>query len=326
MFKMRAGMRACLAIVALGAAGLACSAPVASRNLTPTETLTIDLSQAATQALTEAPTQPPTTQPSGPDVVPQGPTATAGASPTPQPSQPPSPTASGPTATPPTGVGQADYENISFLFAYSISDKWEVKTIPSDPTGGGVDAWRVATHYEFTFPAYPVSDQYQAARIMIFPVSAWGNNYNPEAEKRIPALQKLLQDKPTTFGDNEEIPVLPVFNAKQVFRAHVAYLDFKNGSGVRFITQYDQAPIPINNGELFYTFQGLTSDGQYNVAAIFPISHPSLPADGSNNAVVGSDFLTYLSTTVQSLEAQKDGSFTPDLSTLDLMMQSLQVK
>lgn len=321
MFTMQTGPRKwVIAALALGLSALACSAPAASGQTTPTEAAT-----AALVATTEAPTSAPaaTTPASGPDVIPQGPTATAGASPTPQPTAAPA----GPTDTPPTGGGQAQYQNISFYFLYSVSSKWEVKTVPSDPTGNGVDAWRVATHYEFTFPDYPVSDQYQAARIMVFPTSAWANNYNPEVEKRIPELQHLLQYKQTTFGDNEEIPVVPVFNAKQVFRAHVAYLDFKSGSGIRFITQYDQAPIPINNGELFYTFQGVTADAKYNIAAFFPISHPSLPADSSNAPqVIGSDFLAYLATTTQALEAQKDSSFTPDLAALDQMMQSLEIK
>lgn len=236
-----------------------------------------------------------------------------------------------PSITPPpvpqTGGGTAEWEDISFFFPYSLVSKWEVATVPSDPTDTGMpDTWRVATHDEFTFPDYPIANEYQPARILIFPVSAW-QNYNPESEKRIPALQKLLIDRPTSFGPDEIIPVLPVFNAAQIIKTHVAYLAFQNGTGVRFVTQYDQAPMPINNKELFYTFQGLTTDGKYYVSAFFPITHPSLPADSSDAAsVVGSDFVSYLSQTTQTLEGALDSSFTPDLATLDQIMQSLKVK
>lgn len=161
---------------------------------------------------------------------------------------------------------------------------------------------------------------------MIFAVSAW-QNYNPEAEKRIQALQQLLKDKPATFGAHDTIPVLPVFNAVQVFRAHVSYINFQNGSGVRFITQYDQAPIPINNAELFYAFQGLTSDGNYYVAAFFPTTLARLPADGSNaGSVIGEDFVSYLDNTIKTLEGAASDSFSPTINTLDTMIQSLKVK
>ena len=44
--------------------------------------------------------------------------------------------------------------------------------------------------------------------------------------------------------------------------SQVQYLDFKNGTGVRYLTQFDQGILPINNYELVYTYQGLTSDGK----------------------------------------------------------------
>jgi hypothetical protein len=316
MFENRSRRRAWITTaLALGVAVLACSAPAAGGE---TPTATLDVASPTVEAPTSAPQESPT---SAASPVPQGPTATAGASPT----TPPTAVPAGPTSTPPTGGGTADYEGISFFFAYAISSKWNVEVIPSQ-VPGGPENWLIATHYKFTFPSYPVANTTQPARIMIFPVSAW-QNYNPEAVNRIGKLQKMLTDKPTTFSDTEGIPVLPVFNAAQVFRAHVSYMTFQNGSGVRFITQYDQAPIPINNGEMFYTFQGVTSDGKYYVAAFFPIAHPSLPADGSNaEAVIGGDFIAYKDGIVQTLEAAKDSSFTPDLATLDYMMGSLRVK
>ncbi|MEO8354588.1 MAG: hypothetical protein ABI621_01610 [Chloroflexota bacterium] len=39
-------------------------------------------------------------------------------------------------------------------------------------------------------------------------------------------------------------------------------INFQNGRGIRFLTQYAQYPAPINNHELFYHFQGLTNDGK----------------------------------------------------------------
>ena len=74
-------------------------------------------------------------------------------------------------------------------------------------------------------------------------------------------------------------------------------------------------------------FQGLTSDGKYNVAAFFPITHPSLPADDKNaETVIGADFIAYRDATVKALNDAADSSFSPEIATFDRMLQSLKVK
>ena len=101
------------------------------------------------------------------------------------------------------------------------------------------------------------------------------------------------------------------------------YVDFQNGSGVRFVTQYAQARVTLNNYEMFYTYQGLTSDGAYYVAAILPVSHPTLAAEAESIDEV--EFGTYLDETVARLDAQAGASFTPDLGLLDALFRSLEV-
>ena len=236
------------------------------------------------------------------------------------------PTASNTQSHADLGV-KAEWQGITFDLPTSMGKQWLGKTVAADPTNSDApEIWLIAAHEEITFLDYPARNQYQPARILIFAVTDW-QNYNPEAVKRIQALTQLLKDKPTSFGAQDAIPVLPVFNAAQVFRARIGYFNFQNGSGVRFITQYDQGPIPINNSELFYTYQGLTTDGKYYVAAFFPITYATLPADNSNaSTVVGPDFQAYLDETTKTLDAASDDSFSPAIGTLDKTLQSLKVK
>jgi hypothetical protein len=115
----------------------------------------------------------------------------------------------------------------------------------------------------------------------------------------------------------------------QVVYAQVQYLDFKNGQGVRFLTQFDQAPIPINNYELIYTFQGLTSDGKYYIAVVLPVTHPELPATqqvSEQQADEMNDFPAYLAKTTAWLGQQPGSSFTPDLAMLDALIKTIEVK
>jgi len=138
-------------------------------------------------------------------------------------------------------------------------------------------------------------------------------------------LQALLQ----TRQAGARMPFLPIFNESQAMHAQVQYLDFKNGEGVRFLTQYNQGPVPINNFTLIYTFQGLTSDGKYYVAAVLPVTHSELPATqqiSEQQAAEVNDFPTYLVKTVNWLNQEPSGSFTPDLAKLDALIQSIEVK
>jgi hypothetical protein len=98
---------------------------------------------------------------------------------------------------------------------------------------------------------------------------------------------------------------------------------------VRYLTQFDQAPLPINSYELIYTFQGLTGDGRYYIAAVLPVTHPELPAGqqvGAEQAAGLDDFPAYLAKTVAGLDGQPAGSFTPGLTNLDALIGSIEIK
>ncbi|MGD8404965.1 MAG: hypothetical protein PVJ21_14990 [Anaerolineales bacterium] len=186
--------------------------------------------------------------------------------------------------------------------------------------------WGVMPQYtQLTLQGYPTPDHLLKPQIFVFPVD--GLSINETANGNVLSLQTLLQTQ--QIGDS--LPYLPLYNAAQVMHAKVEYLDFKNGHGVRYLTQFDQAILPINNHELHYTFQGLTGDGKYYVAAVLPVNLPELPADESvdlNNPPQDfvEDFPTYLSDTVNMIGGQPAGAFTPDLGALDAMIASLEIK
>ena len=119
-----------------------------------------------------------------------------------------------------------------------------------------------------------------------------------------------------------------MFNATQTFHAQVQYLKFHGGQGIRYITQLDQAYLPVNNLEVIYTFQGLTDDGQYYISAILPITNGALPNSDQVTADMQSqlnDPATYYQGMAQSLNAAKAQDFSPNLSLLDAMLQSLEI-
>ncbi|MDO9120323.1 MAG: hypothetical protein Q7U31_00960, partial [Anaerolineaceae bacterium] len=126
----------------------------------------------------------------------------------------------------------------------------------------------------------------------------------------------------------------------QVFKAQVKYLDFQNGQGVRFLTEYAQYYAPVNNDDLFYAYQGITDDGKYWVSAILPINAAYLQAaydsvnvpDGgipapalNDNPNYSAEMDAYYPLMLNLLNTTPDASFTPGLDCLDQYIQSLQI-
>lgn len=185
--------------------------------------------------------------------------------------------------------------------------------------------WEVMPkHTVLTLQGYPVSGHLMKPQIFIYPVGQLG--INEAAGGVATSLKALLASQQV----DEAMPYLPPYNAAQVMHAQVKFLDFKNGKGVRFLTQYDQGILPLNNHEILYTFQGLTSDGKTYIAVVLPINLTGLPADENDTANLPDDFVEsfpkYLADAVEMVEKQPASAFTPDLSALDALIQSSEVK
>jgi len=260
------------------------------------------------------PAEIPSPSPTAPSAGPTQPAAEA--------TQPPQ----GTEPVSPTGV-EVTCANVHFWFDPSLASGVTCETIPAVPETGDVSPWEVGPeHIRITFEGYVLPQTFHEARIYVYPVAEY-ESLQVQAAQLVAELQALLEARPQTF--EETIPFLPPFNAAQLFRTQIRYVDFQDGTGVRFLTLYGQAMRVINNDELFYTFQGLTQDGAFYVAVVLPVSHPSLPEDGEippdQLDTFAETFEAYLETSEQSLEAEPPASFTPDLGPLDAMIQSLEV-
>jgi len=220
----------------------------------------------------------------------------------------------------PGGNEPSTFGDISITSAISgsISSAKVPSSLETDPF------WGLPEHEELLFNAYPVENDMYEPVIHIFPVDAYRAG-SEDADQVITALEQLLKDRPANPGD--DLPFIPIWNAGSLGTAKFAYLDFQNGSGIRYITQYAQAAWPFNNQSMFYTFQGLTRDGEYYISAILPVSHASL--DEYDNFKPADDFYTNAQTLLADqlgqLNANSEDSFVPSIKELDAMLQSLLI-
>ena len=228
----------------------------------------------------------------------------------------------------PTQVPDVSYEGINFSYDDSIASDVAVENVPANPPDEmNTPLWEVGpAHVIFYLNGYPLSGTFHNPQIIIYPVEEF-KQMNEGAANTIDALQQYLAYG-TTEGNS--LPFLPPFNACQVMHSNVLKMDFQNGTGVRYLTMYGQWIPPANNKDLFYTFQGITSDGMYYIAAILPVSHPNLPSDDSLpsgvDAAGWADMAEeYIANQAEMLNTQAANSFTPDLGLLDELIQSLLV-
>jgi hypothetical protein len=227
-----------------------------------------------------------------------------------------------PTPTQPLNDTPAD-----IILDYSaVAQSVTAETVEAVSAGAGGGANEVMPQYRrLTLEGYPTSNPIYQPQIFIFPAGELAAA-NQTAGKTAADLETLLQ----TQQAGEQMPFLPLaFSSIQAMDAQVQYLDFKNGKGVRFLTQFNNGMAPINNAGLIYTFQGLTSDGKYYVSAVLPVTSPELSADtafSEQEAKAGPEYRDYLTKTVAMLNQQPAGTFTPDLAKLDALIQSIEVR
>lgn len=224
------------------------------------------------------------------------------------------------------------YENVAFVIPNGMASGANPEKMTAVDTNSGAP-WEIApTHLRFTLTGYQLQGKFFEPQIYVYPADEYAQ-VNSNAGEQIGRLKKAAAGSPLL---KETLPNVPFFNAAHIIAANIKLLNFQNGNGVRELTQYDQYPAPINNHELFYHFEGLTSDGKYYVIAILPITAPILAEDEKPESPVpaggvpipantGPNEVYYISVT-QKLNGLSPDNYTPSLNALDALVQTILVK
>ena len=248
-----------------------------------------------------------------------------------------------PSNTPPAiaGVDISDM-GTSFIYPFGLANGTQNEFVPQSSSDM---IWKSPAHAQFTLQGYPLQNTTYQPQLKIYSADQYAQ-MSDQSKLIIERLQNILQTQtfspqpvPDMFVTNrpqEELPFLPIQGAGQVLHVQEKFLSFQNGSGIRYITQLSQAAFPlINKQDLFYTFQGLTSDGQYYVSVIMPVNLPYLAADYGPDAYLHptdvqspGKYPEYLQIMVEKLnqpEGEGTNPYAPSLASLDTLVQSLLV-
>jgi hypothetical protein len=218
---------------------------------------------------------------------------------------------------------------VSFYLDPSIGTSYTCETIPE---ANEPDAPYFAINPQYTaitIQGYPLGEgTFFDAHINVYPFGRL-REMIPGANDDYSYLQRLLSGE---LPGEMALPFLPYFNAAQLFHTQYAILTFHNGSGIRYLTEFAQNAAAVNNEDLTYTFQGVTSDGQYWISALLPVNHPMLPANSLNppNGQSWEDFSNnygpYIADMQLQLDSQSWDSYTPRLGMLDDLIWSITIQ
>lgn len=224
--------------------------------------------------------------------------------------------------------------NISFVIPTVIGSGAQAEFIDAVPPSNDMPWWEIGPAYNrYLIQNYPLAGTFHEPRIFVYPVSEYVQMV-PDVGGIVDELKTIINSPNAPIPEN--LPFLPAFNAAQTFHSNEQVIQFQNGTGLRFLTQYAQAPYPVNNNSLFYTFQGITSDGAFYVSAILPINAAFLSADGNPETPLPADGIPFdwenFENTPQHFELAKQklnttdpNAFSPSLTSLDTLIQSIKI-
>lgn len=188
----------------------------------------------------------------------------------------------------------------------------------------------------------PIYAENRVAQVMVFRMSdfpGYGDDSPNGFVNQSQALTSLLQSGVDAarciqpLMDYESaLPFLPWTNSKQAFCAQPKVIEFASGKGIRYLTYYAQDPSPALENQIFYTFQGITDDGQFYISAFFPIQTGVFPTEPHACPQCGDptynpfeEWTATLTEQLNQLNVQAEDRFSPALNVLDELVQSIRV-
>jgi len=216
-------------------------------------------------------------------------------------------------------------EGLVFKLPIEVAESATVSAVlPDDPAESWLD-FALPERRVINFSGYNIQNHFHTPVIYIYPLQKL-IDAGQYGETMATMLQALLDDSSIDLQMDADLPFLPPFNAAQVFHVLEKRLESEHGRGIRYLTLYSQAIVGVTSYEIFYTYQGLSVDGRYYIAAVLPINSSLLPdAQLSNDELdqIVDEYSDYIEGMTETVRAENGGVLTPSLEALDAMMMSL---
>lgn len=227
------------------------------------------------------------------------------------------------------------YESVSLILPTELASGHNSRQIER-AAGEDVPTWgQTPGHIEITLEGYLLQGKLHEAQLYVYPALEYAQLV-PAAFESMHRIRNAMNVSGAV--SLEQLPAVPFFNATPIFASNYQTISFQNGSGIRFLTEYAQYFAPVNNHELVYQFQGFSADGETYIIAIFPLTAPVLAETSDAGAPLppggipypdvndaNADWPGYYASITDLLNATSPEAFTPSITQLDRLIQSMQI-
>lgn len=240
-----------------------------------------------------------------------------------------------PTQTPFPGI-QVSYDKISLVIPPTMASGISGNIVPRIEANDS--PWgEVPEHIRIDLDNYFLQGMQSQPTINVYPADEYAALQDAIADN-ITKLNSVIENPNQQLAD-ELLPRYPV-NAAQLFASNRKVVHFKNGQGIRYVTQFAQYPAPINNHDVFYYFSALTDNKQYYIIVVLPINTNQLPenvqlADSQPAGGLYSppgftntnenDWREYHNNIANLLDNTQADAFIPNLDLLDTLISSINI-
>lgn len=236
------------------------------------------------------------------------------------------------------GTHIVSFDGFSFSYDAAFGTQVHIRQYPGDPVNTEIPGSSEPPFTEFDVFTVGVGEAGGSPWLFEAPVGVRVYRTADIApyqysQPQVDQLAALLAERPdlNMYMRPEDVlqqtllPFLPNPPALQAIRSHAHYVDLPTLSGIAYITVYREAVEPFMGSEFFYTFQGLSADGQYYVSALVQLDTDvfphDLPADFNLDTWM-STLDAYYAESQAALNDAAPSDFTPSLDVADAVFAS----
>jgi hypothetical protein len=247
------------------------------------------------------------------------------------------------------------FENVSFVYDTSLFSDVKGETVSAslleDPTHKPSNVY--PNHINFVFKKPYTGEQtsgeelYSDSLIDVYPIEEYKKAYSfygINLEREFGDLKEITakSSKFSPGSGKKQMLYIPFVDEHQAFYSNVKVLQFQNGKGLLYLTQWQPDEHVINNTRLQYIFQGITNDNKYFVFMTFPVSVKGFPKDDdaryqdkyerlNDTSEYWSKnyqnlYAKYALETAVKLDKMPPEDFTPNLNKIESLIRSLKIK
>jgi hypothetical protein len=231
-------------------------------------------------------------------------------------------------------------DGLGFGFDASIGTSVDIREVPGQRAADVEDTPEIADAPHLAFHVYgrrPEDARVRQGRrapvlVRLYPTAEMSGY---DAADQLSQLQTILADRPdlSTFmtigveGGGDLLPYLPVSPAPRSLQARASYVDAPEVSGIEYVTQFSFDASPFAATDFWYTFQGLSTDGEWYVAVDSILDASMFPeqvtAKEANKLSSAAKYARYLTESQATLDSADPAAFDPPLTSLQALVQSL---